>query len=247
LVIMLNELSSHISKKMGPTIRLTDVDLGMLAGFQTKPVFRPAGADIVVEGERNSHTYVLTSGWACSYKLLKDGGRQIIEFQIPGDFLGLQSVLLMNSSHNFQAVTPVRLIAIHVPSVVEAIARVPQLSEAILRVAAREEARVVEHLLDLGRRSAIVRMAHFLLELGTRLKMVGLATDDGFECPLNQYLLADSLGLTAVHVNRVLRQLRESKLLIFRDCYVRFVDRAAVVKLASFDEGYLDQRDSVLQ
>lgn len=243
---MLTELSSHISRKLGPEIHLSDVDLGMLLGGQAKPVFRSIGTDIVSEGEHNSHAFILTSGWVCSYKLLKDGGRQIIEFHVPGDFLGLHGVLLKNANYSIQAITPVRMIAIQVQSIVDAIARVPPLSEAILRLAAREEAMVVEHLLDLGRRCAVVRMAHFLLELGTRLKMVGLATDQGYECPLNQYLLADSLGLTAVHVNRVLRQLRERNLLIFRDGYVHLYNRDGLVKLASFDGSYLEQADAVL-
>ncbi len=226
--------------------RLCDADLGVLAGFQSKPVFRAAGSDIVVEGEPNSHAYLLSSGWMCSYKLLKDGGRQIIEFHVPGDFIGLQEILSKNSTHSIQAITPVRLNTIQVPSIIDAMAREPLLSGAILRLAAREEAMVVEHLLDLGRRCAVVRMAHFLLELGIRLKMVHLATDEGFECPLNQYLLADSLGLTAVHVNRVLRQLRERNLLMFRDGYVRLYNRDGLVKLASFDESYLEQNDALL-
>ncbi len=242
---MFNELYSHTSNKRGFSSHLTEAELGLLVGFPSNPVFRASGADIIIEGEFNSHAYVVTSGWVCSYKLLSDGGRQIVEFQVPGDFLGLQGVLLKSSVLSYQAVTPVRLIAIHVPTVVDAFAKVPQMLELVLRIVSREEAMVVEHLLDLGRRSAITRMAHFMLELGTRLKMIGLATDDGFECPLNQYLLADALGLTAVHVNRVLRQLRECKLLVFKDGYVQFLDRAALVEFAAFDMSYLDQRGTV--
>jgi hypothetical protein len=100
---------------------------------------------------------------------------------------------------------------------------------------------LVEHLLDLGRRDALQRVAHYLLELGARLRLVGLGSKAGYDCPISQYLLADVLGLSAVHVNRVLRQLREQGLLTFRDGKVTFDDLAGLVALAEFDPSYLDQ------
>ena len=93
----------------------------------------------------------------------------------------------------------------------------PRLGAAILWAASRDEAMVVEHLVGVGRRDALVRTAHFLVELGLRLDIAGQSSDTGFACPLNQYVLADALGLTAIHVNRVLRQLRERKLLTLRN------------------------------
>ena len=100
---------------------------------------------------------------------------------------------------------------------------------------------VVEHLVGIGRRSALARTAHFLVELGLRLQLVGLGSETGFACPLNQYLLADALGLTAIHVNRVLRQLREQGLVTFRDGRVVFHDLARLRELAEHHGGYLDQ------
>ena len=95
---------------------------------------------------------------------------------------------------------------------------------------------VVEHLVNIGRRSAIERTAHFFLELRERLGLVGLATDKEFTCPLNQYVLADALGLSAIHVNRVLRQLRERKLLTLRERKVIIHDPAALKRLAGFQD-----------
>lgn len=92
----------------------------------------------------------------------------------------------------------------------------PRLGAAILWAASRDEAMVVEHLVSIGRRSAIERTAHFFLELHERLQLVGLATEREFICPLSQYVLADALGLSAIHVNRVLRQLRERDLLTLK-------------------------------
>ena len=95
---------------------------------------------------------------------------------------------------------------------------------------------IVEHLVSIGRRSALERTAHFFLELSERLRLVGLATDKEFTCPLNQYVLADALGLSAIHVNRVLRQLRESQLLTLRAQMVSIHDPVALKQLAGFED-----------
>jgi CRP-like cAMP-binding protein len=130
---------------------------------------------------------------------------------------------------------------------IEAFASTPRLATAVLWAASRDEAMVVEHLVDIGRRNALERTAHFLLELGARLKLVGLGTKDGYACPLSQYLLADALGLSAVHINRVLRQLREEGLLTFRSGQVIFDDFGRLVKMADFDTAYLDQDGPLLR
>jgi len=105
----------------------------------------------------------------------------------------------------------------------------------------------VEHLVGIGRRDALARMAHFLLELGSRLALVGIGSKHGFDCPLTQYHLADTLGLSAVHVNRVLRQLREKGLVTFRDGHVTVHDYEGLAELAEFDPAYLDQTGPLLK
>ena len=105
---------------------------------------------------------------------------------------------------------------------------------------------MVEHLVGLGRRDAVTRTAHFLVELGLRLELVGLGGGAGFACPLNQYQLADVLGLTAIHLNRVLRRLRERGLATFRDGRVVFHDLPRLRALAGHHGGYLDQAGDLL-
>jgi CRP-like cAMP-binding protein len=109
--------------------------------------------------------------------------------------------------------------------------------------ASRDEAMVVEHLVNIGRRNALERTAHFFMELAERLSLVGLAKKTEFTCPLSQYVIADALGLTAIHVNRVLRQLREQKLLTIRKGKVHIHDLNKLRKLAGFQGGYLNSRD----
>jgi len=111
----------------------------------------------------------------------------------------------------------------------------PRLAAAILWATSRDEAMVVEHLVNIGRRSALERTAHFILELYDRLKLVGLASGDEFACPLSQNVIADALGLSAIHVNRVLRQLRERGLLTFRDRLITIHDAKALKLLAGYE------------
>jgi CRP-like cAMP-binding protein len=169
-----------------------------------------------------------------------------VDFQIPGDFLGLRSVLLNVSDHSIEPVTDIEVTEVHVVDLLDAFAQTPRLATAFLWAASRDEAMVVEHLVDVGRRNATERMAHFLLELGARLSLIGLASREGFACPLTQYHLADALGLSAVHVNRVLRQLREAGMVTFRDGFVEFDDYDQLSSFAQFDPSYMDQREPLL-
>jgi CRP-like cAMP-binding protein len=107
----------------------------------------------------------------------------------------------------------------------------------LLGLLAHERAGFADRLVDLGRRDSLARVAHLLLELWRRLFVVGAATPSGYPCPLTQYLIADATGLTAIHVNRVLRELRESGLLTFRHGHVRFHDFDRLVQLTGFDQG----------
>ncbi len=157
--------------------------------------------------------------------------------------MGLRSVLLRTSDHSFAAVTEIAVAEISAHQVTETFQRWPRLGAAVLWAASRDEAMVVEHLVNLGRRDALQRTAHLLVELGLRLEFVGLGTASGFTCPLNQYLLADALGLTAIHVNRVLRALRERNLVTVRGGEVVFHDLAGVRALSDYYGGYLDQID----
>ena len=118
----------------------------------------------------------------------------------------------------------------------------PRLGAALLWAASRDEAMVVEHLVSVGRRSAIERTAHFFMELAERLMLIGEATETEFKCPLSQFVLADALGLTAIHVNRVLRQLREQGLLTVRKGRVHIHDLAGLRSLSGFQGGYLNSR-----
>ena len=237
---------SAFARKLGAFVALSDVELHVLSELYKRRRIFPAGVDMMHEGQANHAAYILASGWVCSYKLLPGGTRQIVDFQIPGDFLGLRSVLFRTADHSVEPVTRVEASEVFAADLLNAFSQTPRLATAVLWAASRDEAMVVEHLVGLGRRNAVERTAHFLLELGARLKLVGMATTKGYACPLSQYLLADALGLSAVHMNRVLRELRESGLLTFQRGHVKFDDFDGLVSLADFDRGYLDHDGPLL-
>ena len=239
--------SSPLARKLGAYVALTGDDLAKLDLLHQRRRTFSAGVDMMHQGQADHSAFILAKGWACSYKLLPNGGRQIVDFQIPGDFLGLRSALFRSADHSIEPITPVEASELIITDLLDAFARTPRLAKAVLWAASRDEAMVVEHLVGIGRRNALERIAHYLLELGARLKLVGLATLKGYDCPLSQYVLADALGLSAVHVNRVLRQLREMGLLTFNRGRVTFDDIDGLVAFADFDKAYLDHDGPLLK
>ena len=231
---------SPLAKKLNAFVQLLPGELACLAELQSRRRTVAALTEIVHEGQTDHRAWILQEGWANCYKLVPNGGRQIISFPLPGDFMGLRSVLLQASDHSFASLTDAVISDVSRQRIIEIFHEFPRLATAILWATSRDEAMVVEHLVNIGRRSSIERLAHLFLELGQRLKMVGLVSSTEFACPLNQYVLADALGLTAIHVNRVLRQLRERELITVKAHQVIIHDLDALRELAGYDSAYLN-------
>lgn len=228
--------TSLLATKLNSFIRLSDRELKCLAELQTTRLHVERGRELVRQGEVSQVAYILEAGWGCSFKILKDGSRQIITFPIPGDVIGLRSILLRTSDHSFSALTDAVVNPVEVSRMLRVFSEFPHVGAAILWATSRDEAITVEHLSSVGRRSAIERTAHFFLELCGRLRLVGLATETEFACPLSQSVLADALGLSTIHVNRVLRDLRDAKLLTFQDHKVMIHDRIELMALAGYED-----------
>ncbi len=239
--------ASPLTRKLSAFVALSQPELAVLERLHQRRRTFAVGREMVHQGQSGQASYILSDGWVCSYKIQPGGTRQIVDFQVPGDFLGLRSVLLRTSDHSFEPVVDIQAAEVLTTDLLDAFAQTPRLATAVLWAASRDEAMVVEHLVGIGRRDAVGRVAHFLLELGSKLALVGLGGREGFDCPLTQYHLADALGLSAIHVNRVLRQLREAGLVTFRDGHVTFHDYRGLVDLAEFDPAYLDQTGPLLK
>jgi len=202
-------------------------------------VYKYYAHDTTVTADHDDMFVVVHSGWGCLYSNVPDGDRQILDFPLAGDLF-----LLSRSSENgvdetFSSLTELMIWQGPARNVISGVANHPRLMSLLLAAALRQKSILVQHLNSLGRRKALERVAHLLLELGQRLEIAGAASRDGFRCPLTQYELADALGLTAIHVNRMLRELRERELIDFRQKTVRFLDRVGLERLAGFEPDYL--------
>lgn len=238
---------SPFARKIASYVRLGEIEIQAVSDlYKRRRKFSP-GLDLVHQGEIDQSAFIMAQGWACSYKILTDGSRQIVNFAIPGDFLGVRSVLFRTSDHNVEPITMIEASEVSKTDLFQTFSKTPRLATAVLWAASRDEAMIVEHLVGVGQRPAAQRTAHMLLELSTRLKLVGLGDKTGFACPLTQYHLADALGLTPVHVNRVLREIREAGLMTFQNGRVSFDDYEGLIDFADFDRTYLDQDGPALQ
>lgn len=231
---------SVLARKLSAFIQMSPDELCCLADMQSSRLSVKRGRPLIDEGDLGRKAFVFQKGWGCSYKDLANGGRQIISFPIAGDCVGLRSILLRTADHSVSALTDAVVSSVDGTHVVKCVTEFPRLGAAILWAASRDEAMVVEHLVNVGRRSAIERTAHFFMGMAERLSLIGLANGKGeFKCPLSQFVLADALGLTAIHVNRVLRQLREQDLLNVHKGTVKILDLEGLRKLSGFQGGYL--------
>jgi CRP-like cAMP-binding protein len=223
-----------LARRLNFFVKLSKGELDVLADLQSKPVKLKRGLDLIGEEQTNQKAFVLQDGWGCSFKIMPNGGRQVIGFPIPGDCVGLGSMLLPTSDYSFSVVTDAMVSAVEASRMFEIFRQFPRLGAAFLWLASRDQAMTIEHLTSIGRRTAIERTAHLFMELAERLTLVGLATETQFNCPLNQYLIADAIGLSSVHHNRILRQLRERNLLTVRSGKVIVHDIDGLRSLAGY-------------
>jgi CRP-like cAMP-binding protein len=199
----------------------------------------PAGRTIIRAEELIEQSTLVLDGLMCRYKDLSEGQRQIAEIHVPGDFADLHSYVLKRLDHSVLTLTRCRVAMAPHERIRALIATYPNLGHVYWFSTVLDAAIHREWVLSLGRRTAIARMAALFCELQIRLGLVGLADENGFSFGLNQTELAECLGLTPVHVNRTLRQLRERQLMTFRGGRVTIHDPEGLRAVAEFDPFYL--------
>lgn len=220
-------------------VGLKDDDNAYIQAIGFVPKQYPAQTVIVNQGDESNRIFIVESGWGCISHDLAGGQRQILDFALKGDIVMPQSYSGV-AGETFVAQTELSVFEGSGKKFFLALANSPRIASLCLETLILQRALVAQHLTNVGRRSALARTAHLLLELKTRLDRTGAVTHKGFACPLTQYDLADALGLTPIHVNRMLRELRERGLLEFRQGYVRILDDAGVRRFAEFDKRYVD-------
>jgi CRP-like cAMP-binding protein len=198
-----------------------------------------ADEDIVREGDRPSESSLLLEGISCRYRLLSNGRRQITALHVPGDFVDLHSFLLKTMDHGVSAITPCRYALVPHEALRVITEKHPHLTRMLWLLTLIDAAIHREWITGMGRRSALGQAAHLLCELFRRLEAVGLTEGNTFRFPLSQSEIGDTLGLSAVHVNRVIQELRSGGLVNWRGDLVTIEDFDRLADVAEFDPTYL--------
>ncbi|MDF3063966.1 MAG: cyclic nucleotide-binding protein [Microvirga sp.] len=195
--------------------------------------------DLIGEGDRPEEVHLILEGFACRYKMLPGGERQIMAFLVPGDFCDLHVAILGEMDHGIATISPCKVAYIPQRTIDELTSKHPAIARALWWATLVDEGTLREWIVNMGRRSADEQMAHLLCELLLRLESVGLAHENGFDFPVTQEELADTLGLSNVHVNRVLQQLRETGMITLTGRRLTIHDVDRLQEFAGFNPNYL--------
>lgn len=223
-------------RRLSQLARFARDEIELLRGACASVEDVAALTQLFAEGDRLSKVMVLVSGWACQLRILSDGRRQIFGFLLPGDLFGswcgsasiAQTTAVMLKAGRVADVTHLRDLLLEAPQ------RYPGLSSALASLQSLHEGYLLNHLVRLGRQTAYERVASLLLELNHRLAVVGLVDGASSPLPLTQEILADTLGLSIVHINRTLQQLRRDGLLDVKGSSLRLLDPAQLTAIAEF-------------
>lgn len=235
-------MSNRFIEKLNGFATLSTDEIAVLAAITSKTRTHPAKHDLIREGDRPGPVFVILEGWVCRYKILPNGARQILAFLMPGDSCDLHIGLLAEMDHSIQTITP---------SVVSTVGRDEMdlimdkhrgIAKAMYLGQLIDEGTMRAWITSMGRRSSIERVAHLMCELYLRARNVGLTLEPRFALPLSQRLLADSLGMTPVHLNRVMKELRETGSMTFQRGSLTIEDPAHLIRIAGFDDNYLHRR-----
>ena len=230
-----------LTQKLSRLTTLSADETGVLDDLQSTTRVVRRNREIISEGRKYDGLLILIDGVAIRQRILHDGRRQILNIALPGDFIGFPNNFFETALYSITALTDCVVSPAPFATFFGLFDSQPRLAVAIFWSFACEAAMYAEHLIDVGRRSALERVAHFLLELLTRLEVIGLADDHSFRMPLTQELIGDALGLSVPHVNRTLRQLRNDELVNIEEHMVIIKDAEALSALADFERSYLGQ------
>lgn len=235
-------MTNRFINKLQGLAALTSEDVAALEQALSSPRSYVARQDLIREGDEPGPMFVMLEGWACRYKILPNGGRQIMAFLMPGDACDLHIKLLAEMDHGIQAVTAAQVATVSRDKMQTLMRDHPNVANAMYTAQLVDEGIMRAWIVSMGRRSSAERVAHLTCELYLRARAIGLTHDTVFALPLSQLVLADALGMTPVHINRVLRELRLIGAMALKRGSVTILDPAKLIQIAGFDENYLHRR-----
>jgi CRP-like cAMP-binding protein len=210
---------------------------GLLNTVILNPRQVPAHTDLAKEDQRPTSVYLVMDGFACRYKHTAEGNRQIMAFLLPGDFCDMHVVVLKQMDHSIATISPCTIVDIPRDSILDLLQN-PTVSLALWCAALVDAAVLREWLVNIGQRKAGQRLAHVLCELLLRLRTVGLA-ENSYDLPLSQKDLADTIGVSHVHLNRVLQTLRREGLVFWKNELITIPDIDRLMTYSGFNPNYL--------
>jgi CRP-like cAMP-binding protein len=210
-------------------------ELAFIEKFKVGEMSVKAGSNVFLEGHDSAHLYTVLDGWAVRYKLMENGRRQIFNFAIRGDFLGIQGVLFDKMLHSVEALSDLRLCVFSRARIWELYERHSGLAFDLTWIAAREESILADHLAAVGQKPARERIAYALVYLFDRARRAGMLEGASLRIPVTQEHLADTMGLSLVHTNKTIQRLRSSGWLEWSRQKMTLHDEARLAELAGYD------------
>ncbi|MFB0613921.1 Crp/Fnr family transcriptional regulator [Aurantiacibacter poecillastricola] len=226
-------------KRLANFSEFTEEEAETIAGLSATAQRLCVGTVLIEEGDRPEDVIYLVEGWAARYKILPDGRRQIVAILIPGDLCDVQVFTLKEMDHSIALLSDAKVARIPKRTMLQTMEDTPRIARAMWWSTLVDEAVLREWLVNMGQRNAFERLAHLFCELWLRLKQVGLTSGHGFHLPLSQEGLADTMGLTPVHINRTLQRMREERLITLRSGELVIEDIERLQKIADFNPNYL--------
>lgn len=226
--------------KLGRFVPLNEAECDALLHLSRRGRRLRRGTDLIQEGDKPDSVFLLLEGWAFRYKSMIDGGRQILAYLLPGDLCDVQIFLFEEMDHSIGLLSDALVVKIPATEILDLMDRFPRIERALLWATLVDEATLREWLLNVGQRNALQRLAHLICELCVRLSVVNLVDESQtFALPLTQAELADTTGMTAVHVNRSLQRLRKDGLIVTKGGNLTIVDFERLAEITGFNRNYL--------
>ena len=237
-------MANPLVRKLELFAALSDRDKQALERLSASPRAYRSGEDLIQEGQRPDCVFLLIEGWACAYKMLPDGQRQIMAYLLPGDTGNVFNFVLDAMDHSIAAISPCKAVAIPLAELQDVMDAHPVIARALYWTMQVDGSTMREWLLNIGQRDGMGRAAHLFTELNIRMGAIGLAANDCFALPLTQTDLADTMGLTPVYVNRMLQEMRAQGLITLERRQLTILEPGRLVEMSAFTPAYLHMERS---
>jgi len=232
--------SNPLVNKLGRFVPLKEEERDALRHLGRNARLHRRGCDLIAEGDKPDSVFLILEGWAFRYKQLADGSRQIMAYLIPGDLCDIRIFMFEEMDHSIGLLSDAKVVKIPAAEMLDLLDRFPRIERALLWATLVDESTLREWLLNVGQRNALQKISHLFCELCVRMSVVNLVdTSETFALPLTQNELADTTGMTSVHVNRSLQTLREDGLVQTGQGKLTILDFERLARIAGFSQTYL--------